>query len=408
MTYRDRKEHAFPVPFPDPSGVFEVDFENFDPNDQEGWLYDWKRPGMRSFWAPITFLDISGPAQTYPELYPGAYPAPSPRVPDLGVTVGEAEPGHLSGIQEVDFETYNPPPAERGMGCGDALQTPVWTEFGILPSKPLKQETRPRLTVLTNETWKLYNAMSFLTWQTGLCFNASITLSAGGLGFTNHAEFVKLLPAWHKEMNRCLFDGTEKERKRQDEGHMHRRISRRMRQVVSHPHYWMSVVEYARNQGLHVHVLCVVPKSAQAAFVDKTWAWWRKKSPGDVQPNGIAFPTRNPTGPQRQYGLQVKLFRYIVKTTEEGLTTQDREGEIWTARQIFRPEPNDCTPVLVEVPQLTQISHRLNRGAQRAAGFQSKFDLGYLGDVYSGWEIGDRARREEERKAMALLKSLQF
>lgn len=316
---------------------------------------------------------------------------------------------HFPGVWEVDFDTYNPPAspsAVREINIGRG--SPFGPVLDVLPSQPPKPVIRPRWTVLKNETWKLYNAMSFLTWQTGLCFNANITLTAGALGFTNHAEFVKLLPDWHKEMNRCLFDGQEKERKRQEAGWTRQRRSRRGDQIVSHPHYWMSVVEYARDHGLHVHALCVVPRSVQAAFEEKTWAWWQKKSPGEVKPNGIAFPKRHATGPKRQYDLQVELFRYIVKTTAEGLTRQDHEGKVWEARKIFRPYPNDCTPALVEVPQLAHISHRLNDGAQRAAGFRSKYDLGYLDEVYSGWEIGACAKRGKEREVNSLLASLQF
>lgn len=312
-------------------------------------------------------------------------------------------------IWEVDFDTYNPPVSPSVSWTMDIGRgSPFGPVLDVLPSQPPKSAILPRWTMLKNETWKLYNAMSFLTWQTDLCFNAHITLTAGALGFTDNAEFVSLMPEWHKEMNRCLFDGEEKERKRQLQGRPRQRRSRRGDQIVSHPHYWMSVVEYARDHGLHVHALCVVPKSVQAAFEEKTWAWWQKKSPGEVKPNGIAFPKRHASGPKRQYDLQVELFRYIVKTTAEGLTTQDHEGKVWEARKIFRPYPNDCTPVQVEVPQLAQISHRLNGGAQHAAGFRSKFDLGYLDEVYSGWEIGARTQRGKEREMNSLLASLQF
>lgn len=310
---------------------------------------------------------------------------------------------------EVDFDTYDPPAPpsvvwDAAVNCG----SPFGPVLDVLPNKPPKDLIRPRPTVLRNETWKLYNAMSFLTWQTDLCFNASITLAAEALGFANHAEFVSLMPEWHKEMNRSLFDGDEKERKRQEEGQTRQRISKRMGRIVSHPHYWMSVVEYGRDHGLHVHALCVAPKSVQTAFEEKTWAWWGKKSPGEVKPNGIAFRFRNPTGLQRQYALQCRLFRYIAKTTDEGLMRMDHEGKVWTAREIFRPDPNDCTPVLVEVPQMAQISHRLNHGAQLAAGFQSKYDLGCFEEVYSGWEIGARTQRGKEREMNSLLASLQF
>lgn len=111
------------------------------------------------------------------------------------------------GVYEVAFDTYEPPPPASVIYKPDQetgnLVSLLGNEAGFSQNPP-----RHRWTVLDGSAVsRLYNAMSFLTWNTGLCFNAHVTLSASTLGFRNHKEFVSLLPQWHKEMNRFLFDG---------------------------------------------------------------------------------------------------------------------------------------------------------------------------------------------------------
>ncbi len=269
-----------------------------------------------------------------------------------------------------------------------------------------QRRSRPRLTLLVDEPRRLYNAMSFLTCQTGLCFNAHVTLTASSLGFDNYAHFLALMPHWHKEMNRCLFDGWSRAAEQNPRGGRTFRVLRLDLMRVEHPHYWVAGVEYARDQGVHVHVLCVVPKQSAKAFEEKTWSWWRKKSPGEAQANGIAFRIRHPLVAKGRYERQVELLRYVVKSTDERAIILGRKRTIVTARQIFRPYPNDCTPVQIEAGQLCGITHRLSEAEQKRAGFVSRFDDGRFEEIYSGWEIGEPEWREVRRQQRAFLEQL--
>lgn len=298
-----------------------------------------------------------------------------------------------SSVVEVDFDSFDP---------GGLIER--LCNFPV----SMKNHSRRRWTLLVDEPRRLYNAMSFLTWQTGLYFNAHVTLTASCLGFADYREFLVLMPHWHKEMNRCLFDGWHKAAERDRQGGRAHRVSRRDFVRVDHPHYWMGVVEYARDQGVHMHVLCVVPKYAVKAFEEKTWSWWRMKSPGMVQANGIAFRIKHPSHARGRYERQVELFRYVVKTTDEHAIMRGQKDSIWTARQIFRPYPNDCTPVQIEAGQLCGITHRLNEAEQKLAGFESRYADGRFDEVYSGWEIGECERRKERRRQRVLLETLQI
>ena len=64
-------------------------------------------------------------------------------------------------VIEVDFDSFEP---------GLAVEQPCNVPEDMGRSKL-------RVTLLVDEPRRLYNAMSFLTWQTGLCFNAHVTLT---------------------------------------------------------------------------------------------------------------------------------------------------------------------------------------------------------------------------------------
>ncbi|CCF18057.1 protein of unknown function [Pseudorhizobium banfieldiae] len=296
-------------------------------------------------------------------------------------------------VVEVDFDSFEP---------GFAME--LYCSMPVATGK----HARHRWTLLVDEPRRLYNAMSFLTWQTGLYFNVHVTLTASSLGFADCKEFLTLMPHWHKELNRCLFDGSRKAARPDRQGGRAHRVSRCDLVRVDHPHYWMGVVEYARDHGVHMHVLCVVPKYAVKAFEEKTWSWWRLKSPGIAQANGIAFRTRHPSSAERRYDRQVELFRYIIKTTGENVVMRGQKDPIYTAREIFKPYPNDCTPVRIEAGQLCGITHRLNEAEQKRAGFVSRYDDGRFEEIYSGWEVGECERREARKRRDMLLETLQI
>ena len=297
--------------------------------------------------------------------------------------MGQSDEGHFEvgpGVYEVDFDNFGP--------C-----------VGLLPKRKRKkspQPLKPRLTVLERETPKLFNAASFLIWSTGKHFNTMITVSAKELGFSDHAEFMKLMPVWHKEMARWMMNGTDRFR---------RRASRKCLPEASQPHYWISVAEYARDQGFHVHVLCVLPKGLKKAFVAKAWDWWVRHAKQVPTKAALDFECRWPTKQRTQYARHVSLLRYVLKTTAD-VPVLDREGRQWSLRRVVWAKPNDCTPVWVMVPQLAGICRALNSKVQQDEAFESSFDQLDFSFVFGNWEYGMwQARMEQERMGL-LLKSL--
>lgn len=111
---------------------------------------------------------------------------------------------------------------------------------------------------------------------------------------------------------------------------------------------------------------------------------------------------------RKGYGRQVEFFRYIIKTTDEHAIVRGRKDPIYRAREIFKPYPNDCTPVQIEASQLCGITHRLSEAEQELAGFMSRCDDGRFDEIYSGWEIGECERREARKQQRTLLETLQF
>lgn len=287
------------------------------------------------------------------------------------------------GVYEVDFDSFDP---------HVGLVLPTWQK----QRKKSPQLMKPRLTVLERETPKLFNAASFLIWSTGKHFNTLITVSAKELGFTDNAEFMKLMPVWHKEMARWMMNGTDRFR---------RRASRKCLPEASQQHYWISVAEHARDKGFHVHVLCVLPKGLKKAFVAKAWDWWGRRAKQVPAKAALDFECRWPTEQRTQYARHVHLLRYVLKTTAD-VSVLDRNGRQWSLRRAVWAKPNDCTPVLVTVPQLAGICRALNSKAQQDEGFESCFDQRDFSFIYENWEYGMWQARIEQKRMGLLLKSL--
>lgn len=304
------------------------------------------------------------------------------RTVDSRVHSGELVPAAplkaFPGVYEVDFDNFDP--------C-----------VGLLPKrKKSPQPMKPRLTVLEEETPKLFRAASFLIWSTGKHFNTMITLSAKELGFSDNAEFMKLMPIWHKEMARWMNNGTDRFR---------RRASRKCSPEASQPHYWISVAEYARDRGFHVHVLCVLPKGLKKAFAAKAWDWWGRHAKQVPTKAALDFKCKWPKDQRTQYARHVHLLRYVLKTTAD-VPVLDRYGRQWSLRRVVWAKPNDCTPVLVTVPQLAGICRALSAKAQENEEFFSDFDRRDFSFVYQNWEYGRWEVRMEEKRMGQLLNSL--
>ena len=307
-------------------------------------------------------------------------------VDDRTHQMGQSDGGHFEvgpGVYEVDFDSFDP-------------------HVGLVLPKRQKQRKKSlqpmksRPTELERETPKLFNAASFLIWSTGKHFNTLVTVSAKELGFTDNAEFMKLMPVWHKEMARWMMNGTDRYR---------RRASRKCSPEASQPHYWISVAEHARDKGFHVHVLCVLPKGLKKAFVAKAWDWWVRHAKQVPTKAALHFECRWPTLQRAQYARHVYLLRYLLKTTAD-VPVLDRHGRQWSLRRAVWAKPNDCTKVLVTVPQLAGICRALNSKAQQDEGFESSFDQRDFSFVYGNWEYGMWEDRMEQERMGLLLKSL--
>ena len=283
------------------------------------------------------------------------------------------------GVYEVDFESFDP-------------------SVGLRPKqkKSYQQLIEPRRTVLTEQTPRLFNAASFLIWSTGKHFNTMITLCAGELGCSDNAEFMTRLPDWHKDLARWMNNGTDRFR---------RRASRKCVPETSQPHYWISVAEYARNKGFHVHVLCVLPKGLKEAFVAKAWDWWGRHAKQVPTKAALDFKCKWPKDQRTQFALHVHLLRYVLKTTAD-LPVLDRHGRQWSLRRVVWAKPNDCTPALVTVPQLTGICRALSAKAQADQGFVSEFDERNFEFLYRNWEYGMWKARMEQKQMGQFLNSL--
>lgn len=291
----------------------------------------------------------------------------------------------MSDVEEVDF-SFDIPRPDRFR-----VELPAGSADRGRGAKPRKMELR-------DEMRRLYDAASFLPWETGMFFNAHITINAASLGFQHWIDFSRKVTEFNKEMNRCLYDGDAVALKRAAAGLSVQRVSRRSLEVLAHPHYWMSVLEYGRERGGHLHQLCVVPKSIARAFKTKTLDWWTKNSPGLVQSGAIDLRVEHPTGVRRKASLQREYFRYLTKTASSNWGVPLGSGEFLAIRQIFKPYPNDHGEVYVSVSQLAQISHRLSARAQQAAGFKSYFSLGRYDEVYDAWEMEPYNRQERARR----------
>lgn len=273
-------------------------------------------------------------------------------------STGQQEP-NINGICEVSLDTFDCPAPESR-----AWQVKDYDPDGSIPREAIvevqnmeggKHWQQTRLD--PNSVAKLYNAMSFLNYQHGLFFNTHIVLSASALGFENHQEFASLLPLFHKELSRSLFTNEKSKPSSSILLGGKRRIGKRMVNRVPHPHYWIQVVEYSRDIGLHVHILCSAPPSLKMVIIEKSEDWWAMKSPGlpkerdntnkyfETRLEGVYCGIKGKNQlwhvDQNVAKMQHRMFSYIIKSMKTAHTCLDKDGKIWSAGNIFNPYHND-------------------------------------------------------------------
>jgi len=272
------------------------------------------------------------------------------------------------------------------------VTSPPVVAFPEAATKVRGRQTLPaaRRALLGVEVPRLYQAMSFMNWRYGVMFNCHVVLTFKLMGFADHRTPVSLMASWNQAMKRWLAVGPDKPRAR---------WKKRARAGAASEHLWMYAVEHGRDQGLHAHELCVVPREQVAAFTAYAKAWWERAAGMKLPEEAVYVRHRRVGDEEKGYRRQVGWFRYVVKTLGNEVTITDHEGRLHNGRQIFGLKDAYWESSPVEVPRLAGVCRALSRKEQVAAGFVSRWDEGRLEELFTGWEF--EARRERlERDAV--------
>jgi hypothetical protein len=254
---------------------------------------------------------------------------------------------------------------------------------------------KSRSSSLGREVPRLYEAVSFLLWQHGVAFNAHLTIVWRGLSIHDHARAAAILARYNHEAAKWLRVG--------DIMAPRRRMTKRAMDGGS-PHYFVYVHEHGRDEGLHTHMLCVVPREKAKAFEE--WSMGclaRLSGRRRPQPDAIWFsPQTKSRGFESYQSNQAgkvarswDWFRYITKSLRPTAGYRDNDGGVVSARDIFKPYAY-CETHPVYLAKLAGGSENVGEGAQRAAGFVSKFATGEWDRLYDGSELQERRRRQKE------------
>jgi hypothetical protein len=237
-----------------------------------------------------------------------------------------------------------------------------------------------RESALGPEVGLLYDAVSFLTWRYGRCFDTHLTISFGAMGLIDDREAAALMAPFNKEMKRWL--GIDQAGPR-----MRRRG--RLRDAVGAPHFYIYVIEHGREHGLHAHQLCSMPTKQVAAFEKHARQWWARAAGltlDQLPLDAISMTHRPPNCLLAAYKRQVHWFRYLAKSADRSFGVIGADDLRHTVDEIFKLDPCWQT-ARVYTPQLYGICRELTARRQDEAGFVSKLRSGEFEEVYSGWEL---------------------
>ena len=263
---------------------------------------------------------------------------------------------------DIDFELLAYVPAPRYAGC-----PPVPTRLAALTC----------LEVAT-----VHETASFLMWKHGKCFNMRVIIVPELMGIPDE-QFARLLAAWNKAMKQWLAVPSGEHRKRR---------SRRLLPTEPQSHLWLFVYEHGRDEGLHAHEFCVVPKELWKGFEKHSRQWWRNAAEHDIPENALAFEPSYAKG-LKAAADQDERIRYVLKSMDRTVTGVFH-GKEQTLDSVFKPEPYHA-PVQIPVTQIYGRCHELSRTVmQQGDGvdshremFVSKLKSGDIDEIDSGWEL---------------------
>lgn len=269
---------------------------------------------------------------------------------------------------------------------------------------------KPRSSSLGREVPRLYGAASYLLWQHGVAFNAHLTIMWRGLSIHDGARAAAIFARYNHEAAKWLRVG--------ELSAPRRRTTKRAMDGGS-PHYFIYVHEHGRDEGLHTHMLCVIPRDKAKAFEE--WSMGclaRLSGRRRPQPDAIWFSPQTksrgfePYQSRNEAGSVARSwdwFRYITKSLRPTVGYQDNDGRVVSAREIFKPYAYSETAA-VYLTKLAGCSENISEGAQRAAGFVSKFASGEWDRLYDGSELQERRRHlkeeAEQQEALQLTRGL--
>ncbi|QQO18607.1 hypothetical protein JJB98_01085 [Bradyrhizobium diazoefficiens] len=280
---------------------------------------------------------------------------------------------------------------------------------------PTKVRALGRESMLRSEASRLYSAMAFAMWQYGRVMNAHMTILWKLLGVTDHDKAVGILSKYNHEAAKWLSVG-------EGDNTVRSRFSKRS-SGASVPHAFVYVHEQAQEKGFHTHELMYVPLGRAQEFAE--WSrdcLARLSGCASADEAAVFFSPasqkrkkfRPYSGARESFAVdrQWRWFRYLTKSLDPAYRERSPVDGGWhVARDIFQMTKPFMATGPVSCRKLAGCSENIGPGAQRVAGFVSKFERGDWAGLYNGSELedyrADMAALAEAERAQAAQAELQ-
>lgn len=322
-----------------------------------------------------------------PEIEPSVAPGPvGPPMP------AEAYRGH--------------PMSRRELMKANPFMRPKAVELASSPARLPKK----RSAVLTDEAAQLYNCLAFAMREYGVVMNGHMTITWGLLGLRDHRGAVRVLTEFNARAANWLgVDATGRKRKN----------TRSDTWGEGETYCYAYVHEHASTHGFHAHQLFRVGDGKAKAFAEWAVVCLATLAGATNAPaEAVVFTPGTKRDGFAPYLPRFKKnelergwvwFRYLVKYLSPHEFKQ--VGELCARqREIFRIRPLFIEPQPVACTKLFGCSQNISAGAQRRAGFVSKFDRGDWSALYSGSELEEyrhwSREREQQQEVEAVLGGL--
>ncbi len=201
----------------------------------------------------------------------------------------------------------------------------------------------------SQKTSELLDAVGFLNWRYGLCFNGFITLNFEQLGITSQRDASDALTAMNEAIAGYL-----------------RRYGARFETKV--PHAFLYAHERCEKYGWHLHEVLTVPIALRHLF--KPWLLtWKRRNFGSYRPDrAVHFRPSYGKTLQQQANIQARLVRYVLKTTAPA-AGRDRFGQPASLHDLVGWK-SVRSSLHLDVPRIAGCSQNISFGARLREGFE--------------------------------------